>query len=414
MSNNKVYNQALSLLNNANTVNNNTTVKAMLTNTKVSIAVNLNVNSLGQAQERNENSKVLLNTHNGSIKWNGRTSQTFIDFQPCPSAEKANFTPVFEVDAEGNRKELDRVEFWASVCGTDEEGFVNTARITANLDMSVRELTDLIKSGAKAIEFTFDVAEAGSAFIFKGISESKSKKLQTVTKEVMLTFGPAVTSDVSDAVILSDSTFIHSNVIKEAIANGRKVAPGAGVANMSAATQGVTVSSRRRAARRAAHEAAVQAPAPVSSIAAMMNQAPAQPAPAAAQSSTDAKLDAIMAMVGNLQTQVAELKAENAALRAENEALKAGKVAPQSEAARASLDSAVEEAAPEVEEVADKAPQSIEDCFEMFGEEMDEDEMNALPEEAFVDSFDSFDADEEDEDVDIFAPASSTASEALV
>lgn len=408
MTNNKVYNQAASLLNNTVNTRSNTTAKTMKT-TKTLIAVNLNTTSIGLAQESNPESKVFMNVHNGSIKWNGRTRKVFIDFQPTPSKEGANFTPVFQVDAEGNRTEIDRVEFWADICGTNADGFVNTARIQANLDMTVTELKDLVESGAKALEFTFDNANAGTAFIFEGVKDTRSKKLSVSGKEALFRFGPAVDSDVTDHVILTDSTFLQGGTVLNAISNAKAVAPSIGIANVSAATEGVTVSSRRRAQRRADHEAAKTTNSAPSISQMMANAAPAPAPQAPAQSSTDAKLDAIMAMVGNLQTQVAELKAENAALRAENEALKAG-AAPQSEAARASLDNTVEEAT-HVTKEAPKAPQSIEDCFDMFGEEMDEEEFDALPSEA--QDFDAFDTDEE-EDVDVFAPATTSGSKALV
>lgn len=424
MRNNKVYNQAASLLNNTvtnNTANNNT-AKTMKT-TKTIIAVNLNTTSIGLAQERNPESKVFMNVHNGSIKWNGRTRKVFIDFQPTPSKEGANFTPVFQVDAEGNRTEIDRVEFWADICGTNADGFVNTARIQANLDMTVNELKDLVESGAKALEFTFDNADAGTAFIFEGTTEDKIAKLKTSAKEVLFRFGPAVISDVTDNVILTDSTFLQGDTVLNAISNAKAVAPAVGISNVSAATEGVTVSSRRRAQRRAAHEASAQASTPVISIAAMMNQTPAQPAPQApAQDDVMrqmlAQMQQMNASVNELKVEIQELKAENAALRAENESLKADKVAPQSEAARASLDNAVEKAAPQIEKAleapeAPKAPQSLDDCFEMFGEEMDEEEFDALPIEA--QDFDAFDADdEEEEDADIFAPATTSSSKALV
>lgn len=380
--------------------------------TKIVIAVNLNVASIGRAQEVNPDSKVFMNVHNGSIKWNGSTRKVFIDFQPTPAIDTAKFTPVFEVSADGSRKELDRVEFWADICGTNNEGFINTARITANLDMTVNELKELVESGAKALEFTFDTTNADTAFIFAGISEAKIGKLKTSAKEVMLRFGPAVTSDVTDNVILSDATYIHANVVASALANSRDTAPSAGISDMKAATSNATVSARRRATRRANHEAATTPVVKSSiSIAQLMNKAaaPAAPAPAApaTTNSTDAKLDAILNMVGNLQTQIAELKAENAALRAENDALKGNTNTsqPQSEAARASLDTVVEEAP--------KAPQSFEECFDMFGEELDEDEYS-LPEEA--QSFDSFDIDEDEEgDFDVFSSnASKVGSQALV
>jgi len=84
-----------------------------------------------------------------------------------------------------------------------------------------------------------------------------------------------------------------------------------------------TTSTKRREGRKAK----AQSNAGRKSVKDLQNERQVEATPAA-QSSTDAKLDAIMAMVGNLQTQVAELKAENAELRKENEALKAANAEP--------------------------------------------------------------------------------------
>lgn len=418
---NQVFGQTVRTV---NTRNNNTTKN--MTSTKIQIAVNIGTKKV---QSLDSSTGTITTVHNGGLRYNRNTMKCFVSFNPTPISEKANFTPVYRVDANGNRTELDRVEFWAGVCGTDANGNVKASQLTVQLEESAREMIDCIKHGAKSLLFTFDLAEAGNVFIYKGVAEYKSRKRGNVIYLADYRLSSAVTKTISEESFRGDETFLNSSVVTEAVKSASEVAPSTGISNVNDANATVTAttkSARRRAARKEAHAAQQAVQAPVASSGSMiddiMSGTPAPKAAPVAQTPVtapvvDAEKAALRAENAELKAEIKSLKEDNAEIKAMLKQLLAGQAQPaplsieaeavEREAEKVETAPTVQAARASVASAAEKAPAD----FDPFAEFSDEDEEDFAAEGG---SFDQFDADEDEEVDNIFGGASNTVEDCVM
>ncbi len=349
----KVYKKTTSASAKTEANTNSKGVKAMKSTNRIEIVVNLALSK--GFYEMDDNHHNVIAVHNGRITQRRDNTRLFAIFNPVPAKEGAKCTPVYEVDANGNRTELDREAFWASICGTDDEGFIRTAAINANFEEKTRELKELVACGVKSITFSVDVDKLDQAFAFNGIAEGRNGH----GNHIKLSFGPSVSYEFTETVAVADQTFLTGNVVKNAVTTARAVKPSNGISDVNDVFKaaGSSKSARRRAARKAANTPA-PAPAPRSMFdsfdAPVAPKAAPQPVgetPAAPQVDMVAMIQqAVAAAVAPLTQEIQSLREELKAKDAEIEALKAASVQPV--AAPAPV---VEEVTPEPE-VVEEAP----------------------------------------------------------
>ena len=249
------------------TFDNANTKTNTMTNSKIRITVNIN---RSKAFAMPESGATVGGLHNGRISFHPADHHAFISFNPVPLSENGKLTPVYRVFDNGNVEELDRVEFWAGICGTDENGNVKGSIFSMDLEEKAKEVVGLVnKLGMKSINIEFD-ENADDAFQFLGPVDSFFNRQQV--RIVGLRAGDGMSYEFSEKAAQSDKIHISGSVVRNAVKSATRGTIEHGVVDVNSATSScasTTVSSRRRAQRRANHEQTKAPVAPVAPVASM-------------------------------------------------------------------------------------------------------------------------------------------------